>query len=378
MSGKESGCMGKSNEDFCESTPEIAFPEEFGALGLALVETMTGIETFQRRFHPPMLHSLLDHFRPTAGRFAQALSEALARGMTTKDTELEALLAASKNLFEGVELLFDAGNASAAQAVFFVMRAMRKYCRAQEIVFPLSKHWPRMHRYFLDPGARAGNDPDACGIAGKNNEVLMHVGGDSDPYARGAFSFYVPPAVEGHPRGVVVALHGGQGHGRDFLWTWLREVRSRNLMLIAPSSTGPTWNLMNPDEDLALIEAALDHLAKQWPVDPKRVLLTGISDGGTFSLTCCQLENTRFSGFAPISGVLAPVDIRQSKGKRVYWVHGRLDWMFPVQRAVTATQLLRSAGCDVTLRVIDDLSHTYPREANMEILDWSDISSAGP
>jgi phospholipase/carboxylesterase len=44
--------------------------------------------------------------------------------------------------------------------------------------------------------------------------------------------------------------------------------------------------------------------------------------------------------------------------------------MFPVQSARTAVEMLESAGADVTLRVIDDLSHTYPREENGRILQW--------
>ena len=33
---------------------------------------------------------------------------------------------------------------------------------------------------------------------------------------------------------LVVALHGGSGHGRDFLWTWLREARTRGVIVAAP------------------------------------------------------------------------------------------------------------------------------------------------
>ena len=56
--------------------------------------------------------------------------------------------------------------------------------------------------------------------------------------------------------------------------------------------------------------------------------------------------------------------------KRIFWVHGALDWMFAVQSAQTAVEMLASAGADVTPGVIDDLSHTYPREENGRILQW--------
>ena len=51
-------------------------------------------------------------------------------------------------------------------------------------------------------------------------------------------------------------------------------------------------------------------------------------------------------------------------------MHGRLDWMFPVQVARQTQQALTAAGANVTYRELDDLSHTYPREINAEILAW--------
>ena len=44
--------------------------------------------------------------------------------------------------------------------------------------------------------------------------------------------------------------------------------------------------------------------------------------------------------------------------------------MFPVQVARQAREALTAAGADVTYRELDDLSHTYPREINAEILRW--------
>ena len=58
--------------------------------------------------------------------------------------------------------------------------------------------------------------------------------------------------------------------------------------------------------------------------------------------------------------------------RRIYLVHGALDWMFPVAMAQAAAAELKAAGADVTYREIADLSHTYPREENDGILRWFD------
>jgi len=90
-----------------------------------------------------------------------------------------------------------------------------------------------------------------------------------------------------------------------------------------------------------------------------------------------------FTALAPVSGVLHPANLvngnmQRAAGKRIYMVHGALDWMFPVAIARVAAQELERAGADITFREIDDLSHTYPREENDRILTWFDPSLALP
>jgi phospholipase/carboxylesterase len=65
-------------------------------------------------------------------------------------------------------------------------------------------------------------------------------------------------------------------------------------------------------------------------------------------------------------------DAERLRGLPIFLVHGRLDWMFPVQVARHTAHALSAAGADVTYRELDDLSHTYPREINAELLRWLD------
>jgi len=84
-----------------------------------------------------------------------------------------------------------------------------------------------------------------------------------------------------------------------------------------------------------------------------------------------------------VSGVLHPANLvggnrARASGRKIRLVHGRLDWMFPVASAEMAAEELTRAGADLTLRIIEDLSHTYPREENDRILTWFDPSLALP
>ncbi len=204
---------------------------------------------------------------------------------------------------------------------------------------------------------------------------------------RGGFSLYVPESIaEGEPRPLIVALHGGSGHGADFLWTWLREARSRRCLLLSPTSQGGTWSLDSsangsPGPDAAALRMMVEFVRERWPIDPEHVLLTGLSDGGTYTLLAGLQPDMPFTALAPISGVLHPANLgngnlKRAAGVRIYLVHGALDWMFPVEIARMARDELAKAGADLTFREIEDLSHTYPREENARILAWLDPALA--
>ena len=82
-----------------------------------------------------------------------------------------------------------------------------------------------------------------------------------------------------------------------------------------------------------------------------------------------------FTHLAPVAASFHPLmaeiaDAERLRGLPVYLVHGRLDWMFPVQVARQTRQLLSATGADVTYRELDDLSHCYPREMNGPMLNW--------
>jgi phospholipase/carboxylesterase len=279
---------------------------------------------------------------------------------------------------EAVRLFSDP--ASAADTVACVLGSLRCTCRALEALYPLREVLPPLGRLFAEAPLHdrlTELDPE---MTREGVTVGMHASGSSEdlPDARGGFVFYVPErydASEALP--LVVALHGGFGHGRDFVWTWLREARSRRCCLLAPSSLDTTWSLHDPDRDGAALRSMVEFVMERWRIDASRVLLTGLSDGATFSLLCGLAEGSPFTALAPVSGVLHPWNFRngnmgRARGKRIYLVHGALDWMFPVDTARTARTALVQAGADLVYRELADLSHAYPREENGRILRWLD------
>jgi phospholipase/carboxylesterase len=100
-----------------------------------------------------------------------------------------------------------------------------------------------------------------------------------------------------------------------------------------------------------------------------------MSDGGTFCYVTGLESQSPFTHLAPVASTFHPLMAEMADGQRmrdlpIYLVHGRLDWMFPVEIARRTREALTAAGANVTYREIDDLSHNYPREINPAILSW--------
>jgi phospholipase/carboxylesterase len=268
-----------------------------------------------------------------------------------------------------------------------VFRALRYSPRAQEALYALVAKLPPVSQFFVEPSLREDSDL-AARLAQPANENTGIFHDHNEPGSRGGFSLYVPEYyTPDRALPLVMALHGGSGNGRGFLWSWLRDARSHGAILIAPTATGnasnskSTWALMGEDTDTPNLMRILEQVRSRWNVDATKMLLTGMSDGGTFCYVSGLESASPFTHLAPVSATFHPLmaemaDADRLRGLPIHLVHGRLDWMFPVQVARQTNQLLSAAGAHVTYREIEDLSHTYPREMNAQILQWLNSRSA--
>jgi phospholipase/carboxylesterase len=357
--------MADDNEALLDATTALVPP---------LLTALEALAFAGRHLHPPhlpriaaVLESYAPPLRDGAGRFGAI---AWPSDLQFFQAQLTTAAGAALRALDGVREA-----ATDPNGVMRAYRSMRQTTLAVESLYPLTFMLPPVSRFFLEPARR---DDDALvqriAAADATRDDVGILNANNTRESRGGFSMYVPEYYDASQRmPLVVALHGGSGHGADFLWTWLREARTRGCILISPTSQEGTWSLMNPSLDGDALRGLVRRVSERWSIDADHVLLTGMSDGGSFSLLTGLIDRGPFTHLAPISGsfhsMLLDVagDIR---GLPIYLVHGALDWMFPIQMARTAHQALAGAGADVTFREIDDLSHTYPRDENPNILDW--------
>lgn len=242
-----------------------------------------------------------------------------------------------------------------------VAAAERAFYALRHALAPFAGHWTL-------PGA-PDDDERGRRAPGEPPTGVVHVSAGAH---HGGFALYVPESYAAdRDRPLVVALHGGSGNGADFLWTWVREAKSRGYLLVAPSAVGSTWSEI---EDRGLLEI-VEWLAARYRVDRHRILLTGLSDGATFSLLYGLLHPDVYRALAPLCGVLHPANdslgnLERARAVPIYLVHGALDFLFPVALARFARDRLVEAGAALEYRELPELSHTYPRSENVRILDW--------
>ncbi len=345
-----------------------------------LLETLERVVWVQRYLYPPAAERLAEVLVPQI--------DALGTPLRTLESEAwpddmafmrERLVDVTRQTLDIVGSFTSAARTSDDPIDLY--RPLRRFARAQESLYPLAPAFDPVSRWFLDPARR---DDDALverlreGTLREDADArrvgVLHAENNRD--TRGGFSLYVPETWDGAATlPLVVALHGGHGHGRDFLWSWLREARARGALVLAPTSQQRTWSLMGQDVDAPRLVQMVESVAARYRVDRGRILLTGMSDGATYALMQGARAHSPFTHLAPACGVLHPMllagdALHALRDRPIYLVHGALDWMFPVETTRLARDVLTTAGAQLVYREIEDLSHTYPRDENPQILDW--------
>ena len=144
---------------------------------------------------------------------------------------------------------------------------------------------------------------------------------------------YVPKAYhKDRPAALALMLHGSGGepeHGLSYL---RKQADERNIILVAPASRAPTWDIIageSFDQDVIFIDQALALVFKAYAIDPEHMAIGGFSDGASYAL-CLGLSNgdlfTHILAFSP--GFMYTME---RTGKPAVFVsHGIGDRVLPV------------------------------------------------
>ncbi|HEV2747875.1 MAG TPA: hypothetical protein VGW34_11325 [Allosphingosinicella sp.] len=234
---------------------------------------------------------------------------------------------------------------------------------------------------WLAAVALAGSAPSAA-AAPPAAAGLIELGGGA--------TAYVPAGAAALPP-VLVLLHGAGRGGDEMVRRFQAEADRRGILLVAPKSLGPTWDIIpalgalaradagpaasriprarapEPSVDPPRIEAALAALGARIGYDRGRVGLAGFSDGASYALSYGTSRPRLFSAILAFSPGVIRLPDRTPRGQRVFVAHGRQD------RALAFATT--SAGIVPALRA-KRLAVTFrPFQGGHEIPD--DVAAAG-
>ena len=170
----------------------------------------------------------------------------------------------------------------------------------------------RAARYLAE--AEAGRDPYATAARG---EITLRAYRSELSERPQGYAIYVPPDYDPSRRyPLLVTLHGGSTNGNTFAGLTLgariprRDYRRRawaphqprmtpQWIVVAPNGFGNSmWRYMGEQDVLDTIR----HVSAHYSVDPDRVVLHGLSNGGLGSFNIGARHAWRFSAVVPLAG----------------------------------------------------------------------------
>jgi polyhydroxybutyrate depolymerase len=190
---------------------------------------------------------------------------------------------------------------------------------------------------------------DALGQTAGTESKTLEFGGRMRAYL-----VHPPKGYDGKtPLPLVLVLHGAvQGATNVERMSGMSVKADKENFLVAyPNGTSrsglaPTWNagaccgyaMTKKVDDVGFLSALIDRLERDYTVDPKRIFVTGISNGGMMSYRlACELAD-RVAAIAPVEGA-QDVECRPSGPVSVVIFHGTADLLVPYKGGRTPFQI---------------------------------------
>jgi len=192
----------------------------------------------------------------------------------------------------------------------------------------------RLRDRLRDRGAdqsRAKGEREALQHGGRTRTYLVRVPEDV--------------ARRNDPVPLVLVLHGGGGNAdnAERMFGWTEKGRREGFIVAYPEGTGRgrvamyTWNaghccgfaMQNEVDDAGFIDALITQLQRQYPIDPSRIYVTGMSNGGMMSHRLGIALSHRVAAIAPVVGAVFGDEAPPASPVSAIVFNGMLDTSVP-------------------------------------------------
>ena len=185
-------------------------------------------------------------------------------------------------------------------------------------------------------------------------------------------TLFVPTrAASEQPVPLLVVLHGGGGRAGDFRFMFpLGE--EFGVAILTLDARHNTWDGIDSPfgPDVLFIDEALKHTFERVAVDPRKIALGGLSDGGMYALSVGVVNGDLFTHLVAVApGYMAPPAPPVGR-PRVFLAHGTRDNVYSVDGSRNRLlPQLQGAGYEVTYFEFDG-PHFITPPAARAALAW--------
>lgn len=181
----------------------------------------------------------------------------------------------------------------------------------------------------------------AADIGNREMKTISHDGAKRSYLVRAA---HIPEKLK-QPVPLVIVLHGGGGNAAitERMTGFTKKAIKEQFIVVYPNGSSHfedkllTWNAwhccgyaMEKDvDDVGFINAMLKQLIKDYPIDPKRVYVTGLSNGGMMSHRLGIELSDKIAAIAPVISGLFGDEKMPKQAVPAIMINGMLDASVP-------------------------------------------------
>jgi predicted esterase len=194
------------------------------------------------------------------------------------------------------------------------------------------------------------------------------------------YALHLPHELPTTPRlGLLVALHGAGGNehwpGNSLAELIAARGGAGDYVVVGPKSQGRNWE---PADEVPLL-AFLVWLHRTYPIDARRIILVGVSNGGWMAQHLASHHPEAVAGIAALFGGgttdLKKVANAAENGIEYYLAHGDADVDVPVKASRVVRDQLRALGYRYVYRELPGLPHGAPwddPDVRADLAHWID------
>lgn len=159
------------------------------------------------------------------------------------------------------------------------------------------------------------------------------------------YSVRAPDPAARQPLPLVLVLHGGGGNAgnAEQMSGFTAKARSAGFIVAYPEGSGRlkgrllTWNaghccgyaMEHKTDDVGFISALIDRLSRDYPVDPRRIYATGMSNGGMMTHRLGIELSGKLAAIAPVVATLFGDEPLPAYPVSALMINGLLDQSVP-------------------------------------------------